>query len=46
MREILGIIVIGAMFFFPIPYYIVKNAVEDGTLEALMKYEKIKNQSE
>lgn len=44
MSGTLGFIVIGSMLFFPILYYIVRGAVEDGTLNALLEYEKIKNQ--
>jgi hypothetical protein len=43
MSEILGFIIIGGILFFSILYYIVRGAVEDGTLNALMKYESIKN---
>lgn len=40
----LGWIVIGAIFSFTILYYIVKSAVEDGTLNALIKYDELKKQ--
>lgn len=40
----LGTVLLGALFFFPILYYIVSGAVEDGTLKALMEYERLKNQ--
>lgn len=36
-------ILLGAMFFFPILYFIVHNAVEDGILSALTKYEEANN---
>lgn len=43
MSGTIGLIVLGGMFFFPILYYIVRGAVEDGTLNALLKYESMKN---
>lgn len=42
--EILILSLIGASIFFTILYNIVRAAVEDGTLNALIKYEKLKNQ--
>ncbi len=37
-------ILLGAMFFFPILYLIVRSAVKDGILNALTKYEEVNNQ--
>lgn len=43
MREIFGIIIVGGMLFFPILYYIIRSAVEDGTTKALLKYKSMEN---
>jgi hypothetical protein len=43
MSQILGFIILGGILFFSILYYIVRGAAEDGTLNALIKYESIKN---
>jgi hypothetical protein len=43
MGVILGFIILGGIIFFSLLYYIVRGAVEDGTLNALIKYESIKN---
>ena len=40
----LGLIFIGAMIFFPLLYYIVRGAVEDGTLNAFIEYERLKSE--
>lgn len=37
------LIIVGAMLFFPILYYVVRAAVEEGTFNALMACEKLKN---
>ena len=37
------LIIVGAMLFFPILYYIIRAAVEEGTLNALMECERLKN---
>ncbi|GAA0180853.1 hypothetical protein SH2C18_34760 [Clostridium sediminicola] len=37
-------ILIYAIIFFYILYYIVRGAVEEGTLKALRKYDRLKNQ--
>jgi len=34
--------IIGAIIFFSILYFIVRGAVEDGTLNALIKYNRLK----
>lgn len=42
--EIIVLSLFGISFFFILLYNIVRIAVEDGTLNALIKYEKLKNQ--
>ncbi|MGE5627904.1 MAG: hypothetical protein ACM3X7_07275 [Solirubrobacterales bacterium] len=44
MSETFSLIILGSLIFFPILYYIVRGAVTDGTLNALLEYDKIKNQ--
>jgi hypothetical protein len=41
--EDLVMIIIGALFFFPILYFIVRDAVAEGTLKALKGHEEMKN---
>ena len=36
-------IVIGALVFFPILYFIVRDAVSEGTLKALIEHDEMKN---
>ena len=40
------LIIAGSIVFFSILYFIVKGAVEDGTLNALLRYENIKKDKE
>ena len=42
--EGIGFILLGALIFFPIFYYIARAAVEEGTLKALIKFERIKSE--
>jgi hypothetical protein len=44
MGELGMVLLIGAMLFFPILYFIVRGAVKDGTLDALIEYEKLKSE--
>lgn len=41
---IMSSILIGLMLFFPILYFVVRDAVKDGTLKALIEFERIKNE--
>jgi hypothetical protein len=43
MEAILFYVVIGGFVFFIMLYNIVRSAVEDGTLKALLKYERLKS---
>lgn len=44
ITDIIVLSLVGLSFFFILLYNIVRIAVEDGTLNALIKYEKLKNQ--
>lgn len=43
--ELFAWIIIGSLFFFGVLYLVIKSAVEEGTYNALMKYEKDKAQA-
>jgi hypothetical protein len=43
MEAILFYVVVGSFVFFIMLYNIVRSAVEDGTLKALLKYERLKS---
>ena len=43
MGAFIGMVLLGGFLFLFILYNIIMSAVEEGTLKALMKYEKIKN---
>ena len=44
MSGMLGFIAMLAVIFLGALYFIIRYAVEEGTLDALMKYESMKNQ--
>lgn len=44
MGQIAALILCGAMIFFPLLYFVISAAVEEGTLRALQKYDNIKTQ--
>lgn len=40
----LVMIILGAMILFPLLYYIVRGAAKDGTLNALIEYDRLKSE--